>query len=353
MGIFRDLGVFDPDYVPDVVKFRDRQIEMLKSCLRPAVDGHSPLNAFCVGPPATGKTLTIRLVTGHLEDVHVAYVRCLKYRDPFLVYSKIFEDVLGMEPPSGGKSRAAIINKVWKRIDAPLVVVLDDLNFLKPRFASEILYEILKAPEEHGVKVGVIAAATDRSFPIHLDPFASSLFHYVEISYPPYTREEIEEILAWRVRHGFEDGAISEEAFERVVEIASRAADVRYGIYLLRAAGVLAGGEGAVRIGVEHVERVHVGDTAAYLGKLVAALNSDERAVLRIIYSLDDVTTGELYNIIHGEVRMSYRRFYDILEKLERLKLIDVVMSKKGRGWTRRILKRYESEVVEKVLREF
>ncbi len=351
--IFKDLSVFDPDYIPDVVRFRDSQLEELRQCLMPALEGYSPLNVMCVGPPATGKTLTIRLTTEYLEGVHVAYVRCLKYRDPFLVYSKIFEDVLGVEPPSGGKSKAAIINKVWKNVEAPVVVVLDDFNFLKPQFASEVLYEILKAPEEHEVKVGVLAASTDRRYPVYLDPFASSLFHYVEISYPPYTREKIREILKWRVRYGFEKDAISEEAFEKVVEITSRAADVRYGIYILRASGVLAGGEGAARVEVEHVERVHVGDAAAYLGKLIAALNSDERAVLRIAYSLDNISTGELFEIVHGEVKMSYRRFYDILEKLERLKLIDVVFDRKGRGRTRYIVKRYEPEVIENVLREF
>jgi|Deesub1362B_J571_1020462.scaffolds.fasta_scaffold06510_4 cell division control protein 6 len=349
MAIFRDLSVFDPDFIPDVVRFRDMQITELKSCLQPALQGHSPLNVLCTGPPATGKTLTIRLVTENLEQV--AYVRCLKYRDPFLVYSKIHQDLLEVEPPSGGKSRAAIINKVWRSLDAPVVIVLDDLNFLKPKYASEVLYEILKAPEEWGVKVGIVAASTDRMYPMYLDPFASSLFHYLEVQYPPYTEDEIREILRWRVEHGFEDGAMSEEAFKRVVEVTCRSGDLRYGIYLLRAAGIVSGRDG--KITTEHVERANLGDTTFYLGKLVAALNSDERSVLRMIYSLDSITTGELFEIVHDEVKMSYRRFYDILEKLERLRLVDVVMTRKGRGWTRTIVRRYEPEVVERVLNGF
>ena len=71
-----------------------------------------------------------------------------------------------------------------------------------------------------------------------------------------------------------------------------------------------------------------------------------------MIYSLDDLTAGELYDIVHDEVKMSYRRFYDILEKLERLKLVDVVMTRKGRGWTRTIVRRYEPEIMERVLNE-
>ena len=37
MAIFRDLSVFDPDYIPDVVEFRDRQISELKSCVEPVL----------------------------------------------------------------------------------------------------------------------------------------------------------------------------------------------------------------------------------------------------------------------------------------------------------------------------
>ncbi|MEM4291935.1 MAG: cell division control protein Ccd6 [Archaeoglobaceae archaeon] len=346
MVIFRDASVFDPDFIPEFVKFRDRQIEELKNCVQPILHGLSPLNALCTSPPATGKTLTVKLVT---SEVKSAFVRCLKYRDPFLIYSKIFRDFLGVEPPSGGKSRATIINKVWERLDSSAVIVLDDLNFLKPRYASEILYEILKAPEEWGVKVGVIAVSTDRSYVLQLDPFASAIFHYLEIRYPPYSREEIREILAWRVEHGFESGAISDEAFEKVVEITSRSSDLRYGIHLLRAAAILASRDGKIK--VEHVERAHAGDSTAYLEKLLSALNSDERAVLRIIYSFNEISTGELFEILHGEVRMSYRRFYDILEKLERLRLIDVLFGEKGRGKTRYVYPRFERELVEKVLK--
>ncbi len=36
---------------------------------------------------------------------------------------------------------------------------------------------------------------------------------------------------------------------------------------------------------------------------------------------------------------MSYTRFYEIINKLERLRLIDVAMGRKGRGRTRYIIK--------------
>lgn len=75
---------------------------------------------------------------------------------------------------------------------------------------------------------------------------------------------------------------------------------------------------------------------------------------MRIIYSLsDEVSTGDLYDIMRREVNMSYRKYYEILEKLERLRLIDVAFGTKGKGKTRYVYKKYNPKVVEKALKEF
>ncbi len=55
------------------------------------------------------------------------------------------------------------MDRVWSNLDEPLV--LDDVNFLPKKYADEVLYEILKDPDEYGVKIDVIAAATDVKFP--------------------------------------------------------------------------------------------------------------------------------------------------------------------------------------------
>ncbi len=351
--IFRDIEVFDPEYVPDEILFRDSQISQLVACLRPAARGAAPLNAFCVGPPSTGKTSTIRYVLREAgEYFKVCYVRCPRFRDPYKIFAKVFEVVCGHQAPSTGLSKTALMDRVWSNLDEPLIVVLDDVNFLPKKYADEVLYEILKAPDEYGVKVGVIAAATDVKFPMRLDPFVGSIFHYAEIHYPSYSYAEMREILYKRVELGFYPGVFSDEAFERVVELAHKAADVRYGIYLLKAAGLIAEGRGSEKVTLEDIEKAHAGESLSFVAKIVAALNSEERAVLRIAYSFGEVSAGELYRAVRREVNMSYRKFYDVLEKLERLRLIDVVAGRCGRGRTRFVYRRYDPELLERVLRE-
>jgi cell division control protein 6 len=352
--IFRRREVFDPDYVPEEIPFRDRQISQLVSCMQPMIQGSSPLNALCLGPPSTGKTSTIKFVmkqAAETDSFHISYIRCPSAAEPYRIFSKIFRDVFSHQPPPSGISRAVLAEKLWIKLEKPLLVVLDDVNFLKAETASQIIYEILKAPEEYGVKTGIIAVATDISFPLRLDPFAGAVFKYVEIYYPPYTRDELREILMKRVNEGFVEGCFSNEAFERVVDIASSAADARYGIFLLKSAGMIAESRRAARVEVEDVEKAHEGEAVPFLAKTLAALNSEERAVMKIICSAGGISTGELYSLLCSEVKMSYRKFYYILEKLERLRLVDIVFGEKGRGRTRYVHAKFSGDVFEKAMR--
>jgi len=140
--------------------------------------------------------------------------------------------------------------------------------------------------------------------------------------------------------------AMTDEAFDRIVELTAKACDLRFGIYLLRMAGIEAERRSR-KVEVEDVERVYEGEAKVFLAKSISALNSDERETLKIIYSIKgDVNSGDVYKILKAEVNMSYTRFYEIINKLERLRLIDVVMGRKGRGRTGYIIKKYGSDVV-------
>jgi Cdc6-like AAA superfamily ATPase len=108
----------------------------------------------------------------------------------------------------------------------------------------------------------------------------------------PYTREELREILMKRVNEGFFEGSFSSEAFERVVDIASSAADARYGIFLLKSTGMIAENRKAAKIEVEDVEKAQEGEAVPFLAKALAALNSEERAVLKIICSTGEFLQG-------------------------------------------------------------
>ena len=76
-------------------------------------------------------------------------------------------------------------------------------DFLEADVANEILYILLKAHEEYAVKIGIVAAATER---VMLDMKTGAIFHPDEIYFPLYDEDEIRNILRQRVKLGFYDG---------------------------------------------------------------------------------------------------------------------------------------------------
>lgn len=74
--------------------------------------------------------------------------------------------------------------------------------------------------------------------------------------------------------------------------------------------------------------------------------------LLREIYSRDNLTSGELYEEFKEKMKMGYTKFYEMLNKLETIKLIDTRFDQKKRGRTRTIIKRYNSEVVLNALKD-
>jgi len=206
------------------------------------------------------------------------------------------------------------------------------------------MYTLLKAHEEYSVKNGIVAATPER---VMLDARTEAVFHSDEIYFPLYDENEIGSILRQRVKLGFYRDEMTDEAFKRVVELTAKACDLRSGIYLLRMAGIEAERRASRKVEVEDVERVYKGGAKVFLAKSISALNSDERETLKIIYSIKgDVNSEEIFKILKAEVNMSYTRFYEIINKFERLRLIDVVMGRKGRGMTGYIIKKYDPAIV-------
>ena len=60
--------------------------------------------------------------------------------------------------------------------------------------------------------------------------------------------------------------------------------------------------------------------------------------------------SGDVHEILKAEVNMSYTLFYEIINKLGRLRLIDVVLRRRGKERTKYVIKKYDANVVMTVL---
>jgi cell division control protein 6 len=354
--IFRDRDLFELDHLPDRFSHRDAQMNSLKFCIRPALQGGRPINALCLGPPGTGKTTAIFKLFEEIEahstrvvPVHInCQMDCTRYSIFYQIYKKIFDHA----PPSSGISFKRIFEKVAQEAadrDRVLVVALDDINYLfHDKEVDHVLYSILRAHETcPGARMAVIGIMSELSLNYVLDPRVVSVFQPEEITFPLYTRTEIRDILGRRVQMGFYPGVMADEVLEAVVDCTERSGDLRVGIDLLKRAGLSAEKRASKSISSEDVAGSIERSRVVHLTYALKSLNDDELNLLKLAAEQKSWHAGELYARFHDQSGAGYTRFHEILNKLDSIRLINADFTGEGeRGRSRIISVRYDPKEI-------
>ena len=356
--LFRDPEVFDPDFVPEQFNFREAQMQELAFQLRPGLRGARPLNTVCRGPPGTGKTSTVRKLFAEVEETTKTlvpvYVNCQIDNTNFGILSEVYNQISGHLPRASRTSTKQVIDGVARVLDRDqkvLVVALDDANYLLyENELNRVLYSLLRTHEVYpGTKIGVIVILSDLTIQLaeRLDARAQSIFRPGEVYFSPYSSDEVRAILDERARQGFYPGVLSGEQLDLVVEQTMKGGDLRVGIDLLKRAGIAAEMDGRRRIEDQDVRRAYTASRFLHLDAVIRTLDTDERGVLdhlaRASAERDEITSGELFDEIHEELGLRYTRYYEIVTKLEAMRLVDITF-RAGRGRTRTVNLRYEPE---------
>lgn len=360
--IFKDITVFNPDYIPENFLHRELQMEALALCLRPALKGGKPVNSVVIGSPATGKTTAIHKIFEMVEEksqkVATAYVNCQLYNTRFNIFAQIYKQLFGFLPAGTGVPFSRIYGEIMKKLSnekKALVVALDDVNHLfYHKNANQILYDILRAYEVFpGVRTGVFAIISDIEFRFMLDKNVSSVFIPQEVMFETYTWQEMRDILNDRVKSGFYPSVLSDEILDEIVDVTSSTGDLRVGIDLLRTSGNFAEADASRTIEKKHLEKALHDMGSQSIQNTLSNLSADEMELLRVLVQLgdDNPTAGDLYNTLNEFRSLSYASFDRILKKLEFMRIIDTKFTGKGkRGNARLILLRFDSEELGKWL---
>ncbi|WP_259533487.1 ORC1-type DNA replication protein [Halalkaliarchaeum sp. AArc-CO] len=356
-SVFRDEHVFEIDYVPETFKHRESQLESLKYALRPAVRGSRPLNTMVRGPPGTGKTTAVQKLFGELHaqtDVRTVHVNCQVDSTRYAVFSRLFEAIFDYEPPSSGVSFKKLFRQVAEQLveeDDVLVVALDDVNYLfYENEASDTLYSLLRAHEAHsGAKIGVILISSDLDLDVvdSLDSRVQSVFRPEEVYFPVYDVDEIYDILRERAKRGFHEGVAGRPELERVAELTAESGDLRVGIDLLRRAGLNAEMRASRTVSKADIEEAYDKSKYVHLSRSLRGLADSERTLLAVVADHDGEQAGEVYEAFHDRTDLGYTRYSEIVNKLDRLNLIEAEYTEvDGRGRSRSLELQYDADAV-------
>jgi cell division control protein 6 len=354
--LFRDPEVFEFDYVPEQFQFRENQMRELAFQIRPGMRGGRPLNSICKGLPGTGKTTSVRRLFAEVGEATKklvpVYVNCQIDNTKFAIFSQVYRKLTGHLPPASGTSFKQLFDAICRILvkdELVLLIALDDANYLLyENEINKVLYTLLRAHEAYeGIRTGVIVIISDLDVDLvkAVDARVSSVFRPTEIYFPTYEHAEVREILQMRVLQGLYPGVISEEMLALVIDQTQKSGDLRVGIDLLKRATLNA--ERAARRTVERDDICGAYSVSKYLhlAFTTKTLKDEEKNVLRALANASnreqEMNAGEVYKAIAGMVPIGYTRFYEVVKKLDALRLVNLHY-REGRGRTRLISLRYE-----------
>jgi len=336
--VFKNDSMFELDYVPEHVLHRDSQMQTLKFNIQPALRGSRPVNTLCIGTVATGKTTSVRkifhAVKEETQKVVPVYINCQVTSTKYTILSHLYKEIFGHMPPHSGVSFEKVFEKVTKNLvenGRVAVVALDDIQYLfREKEVDAVLYSLLRAHEVHeGAKIGVIAIYSGERMEYNFDPRVYSVFMPEEIRFERYGREQIKDILAYRVREGLYPNVVQEGVLDMVVDAVMSTGDLRMGIDLLKRAGMNAERRASRKISKEDVEGAYEKSRYAHLSSILKGLQKEEKILLRIICETQG-KAGEIQEKFEKETKLGYTMFHEVLNKLASSGIIKLEFTGKG-----------------------
>lgn len=354
--IFREEAAFDPDYVPHNILHREQQIDALKLCIKPVFRGSRPINAVILGAPATGKTTVINKVfeeaENETEKLACVHINCQIFSTRFNIFAQIHRKIVGYAPPETGIPFSRVYENIMKTLsqqEKTLLVALDDVNHLfYTKSANKVFYDILRAQEVYsGIKTGLFAVLSDIEFRHMLDRNVSSVFIPQEIIFPPYTWEQMHDILEERVKVGFFPSVLSPGILDDITDYAFANGDLRAGINLLRVSGNIAESHASKKIEKKHSDEAMSKSGSMALQEIMNTLGDAERSLLQTVIEIeeDEIVAGTLYNAFKQKKSISYASYDRLINKLEQLRILDTKLTGIGRkGNSRMIFLRFDPD---------
>ncbi len=372
--LFVNRQALSPEYLPTRLPFRDAQTEDVAKILAPILRGSKPSNLLLYGKTGTGKTAVANYVLSKLKaeannpNLVLAYVNTRladgEYRT-LADFAKFLDLRKEKQIPLTGLAIGEIIDRISDNIRSnkkKVVLVLDEIDYLVKLFGDDILYAFTRSGERLSPGfLALVGISNDLKFKEGLDPRVLSSLSEEELVFPPYTVDELREILTERAKVAFRPGVASPSAINLCAAMAgSEHGDARRAIDLLRIAGEVAEREGLKQIDDSCIRKASDKMEVDRVDEAIRSLPVQNKAILFAVSRFNGGTnTGELYlaysNLCKkiGIETLTQRRLSGILGDLDLLGLVEAsVVSKGRRGRTKKIQLLIGRDTLEKTLSE-
>lgn len=354
------------DYVPEKLPFRDEETKTVAQTLSVVLKGARPSNLLLFGKPGTGKTAVIKNVVQRLHkkakdigiEVTVPFVNAKTANTGYKVLYEIAENMginneeekklqVHFTGLSMGEATDRILDFIQKKKKLHVVLIIDEVDSLVDRNGDGILYNFTRANEQisEGGFISLIGISNSLTFKDKLDPRVRSSLSEEEMVFNPYTVEQLQKILADRVKLAFNDDVISGAAINLCAAMAGKEnGDARKAIDLLRVAAEIAERERSTSVEEKHIRLAQEKIEKDTNHEVLKNSTTHTKLVILAIMKSKNGNTGEVYEIYSSLCNnaqhepLTQRRITQIISELDQLGLVTSDVVSRGRyGRSQRI----------------
>lgn len=356
--LVKDKKVLQTTYIPEQLPHRKAQIERIVSIISIALNGEKPSNIMVYGKTGTGKTAVLNYIGNELrkadpekERCYYLYINCevvdTAYGILYNMMSQFITDI-GQKVPFTGWSLEKLYNEACIEIekkDRVFIVVLDEVDHMISNKGDAIFYYLAKINEHlKKSKVSLIGISNNMKFLELLEPKARSRLGGESMVFPPYSKDQLEDILRERADEVFDKDVLDPGVIPYCAILAAKNdGDARMAIDLLRTSADIAERNGDSVITEAHVKSARNSIELDIVDEAVSTLSFQSKIVLLSIiknHEMDNKTmiTGDVYvtykeiTSILGVSSLTQRRVTDLISELDMMGLINASIRSFGRA---------------------
>jgi len=346
-NIFRDEAALRPDYMPEDMPSREREMRDMASYLQEAAMGKVPPSMLLIGSPGTGKTTISKLLLKQLCEISSkpfpVYINCWENSTRYGILNKLVIELGDMLPRRGIATDEIVarISEIGKREKFIPIIILDEVDRLLCTNTREdqVLYDLSRAQEALGLNASVIAITNERDLPTRLDPRVRSSLTNHTIYFEQYDPNQLKSILLQRASKALWTVSYDEDVIGLCAAIGSKSGgDARLAIHLLWASAKKAEIEGAKKITVDHVKAIKnrsISHAATPAERKSENLEELDKIIVNIISeNPGGIESGKIYELL-GTDQNEQRNVRIHLDLLTKSGLIEFDEVTRGTGKTR------------------
>jgi archaeal cell division control protein 6 len=320
--IILDESALMPRFLQDNhLKRCEAEAERILSAINRLSMGDPSENLFIHGPSGSGKSAIVKTAISKGENRHLLciYANCWRYSTSMSIYAKI-ADAFGEPVSRRGRASDEVFDRIvglMKESKRPVLLVLDEVDALVRYDDARILHNIARVDEEH-VLFGIIAISDNENLLSKLSQKTRDILGFTKIEIPPYTRDELLDLLKNRVSIGLRPGACDDSIIEEIADIGAVAdGSARFALKTLWRAARSSEDKGLDSITKEEWERIK-----ASLELDGAGLSHEEIAIIELLED-GPICSTRLYSLFHRTIPKTKRQIRNYLHTMEEKGIIE------------------------------